>query len=389
MGNTFKMIAKTLAGMENVLGKELEGLGGTDVKVLRRAVEYHGDTNLLYKFNLNSRYAISILKPILDFNFTDQQEFYDKMRGFAWDDFFTVEKSIALAAVASNSVFTNTHFVAQRAKDAIVDYFRDKVNARPNVDLENPQIKITIFINRDFCSVSLDSSGIPLFKRGYRKNPGVAPLSEVLAAGLIALSGWDKESPFYDPMCGSGTFSIEAALLARNIAPGSFRNKYSFQNWQDYDPEMWDKLREEAKSSATNAPLTIFASDISNSTMVAARQNLMEAGLLGQVRLEKKDFFAATPYHQKGVVFLNPPYGRRLADDNVADIYHKIGSVLKHKFAGFDAWIISPDKTFTHRIGLRAAAKHNIFNGQLDCQFLGYKLYDGSKKRVISTEGTL
>jgi putative N6-adenine-specific DNA methylase len=374
------MIAKTLTGLEGVLAEELNVIGAADVKQLKRAVEFTGDTHMLYKANLWCRKAISILKPVFDFEFQNQDEFYEKLRAFQWDDIFSVDKTIAISAVASNSVFTNTQFVAQRSKDAIADYFREKTNTRPSVNIEDPQIKINIFINRNFCSVSLDSSGSPLFKRGYRKNAGMAPLSEVLAAGLIAISGWDKQSPFYDPMCGSGTFSIEAALMALNIAPGSFRNQYAFQNWQGFESSAWEDLKVQANEGILKKAPDIIASDISNKTMTAARQNLMEAGLLGLVKLEKKDFFTARPAHDHGVVFLNPPYGRRLENENIQDFFKSIGAVLKHKYSGFEAWIISPDKSLTHKIGLRTSTRLEVFNGQLDCQFLGYKLYEGTKK---------
>ncbi len=374
------MIAKTFSGLEEVLTAELKSLGAKDVQPLKRAASFTGDQTLLYKVNLWSRAALSILRPVYEFGFETQQEFYEKMREFKWDDFFNVEKSFAISTVAIQSVFTNTHFLAQRSKDAIVDYFRDNANARPDVNTENPDIKINVYVFKDSCSVSLDSSGMPLFKRGYRKQAGPAPLNEVLAAGLIMLSGWDKQQPFYDPMCGSGTFSIEAAMMALNMAPATFRKDFSFTHWQNHDENLWRSLREEAAAMQTNTLPHIEACDINNKSMAIARQNIMEAGLLGRIKLEKKDFFLSKPSQSRGHLLLNPPYGRRIESGDIHEFYQKIGSTFKHNYAGFHAWIISPDKTLTHKIGLKPIAKHYVFNGQLDCTFLGYKIYEGSKK---------
>lgn len=377
---TFKIIAKTFSGLEDVLAKELEGLGASDVQTLKRAASFEGDQEMLYKVNLWSRSALSILKPVFEFTFNSQEEFYDIMYAHEWDAYFTPEKTFAISTVAIDSVFSNTHFLAQRSKDAIVDFFRNKDGTRPGVDLENPQIKFNIYVFRDKCSVSLDSSGMPLFKRGYRKQTGPAPINEVLAAGLIMLSGWDKQKALYDPMCGSATFSIEAAMMALNMAPAGFRKDFAFLNWQDYQPEVWNRLREEAAQSApVNIP-DIIASDINNKSMAVARQNIMEAGLLGRIRLEKRDFFLSRPSHSSGVLYLNPPYGRRLETDNIEEFYQKIGSTFKHNYPGFETWIISPDKSLTYKIGLKPAAKYPVFNGQLDCTFLGYTIFSGTLK---------
>ncbi len=380
------LIAKTLAGLEEVLEKELADLGAANIKKLRRAVEFEGDKELMYKVNLWSRTALTILRPLFEFSFTTQQEYYDILREYQWDQVFSVNKTIAINALAFHSEFTNTHFLAQRTKDAVVDYFMDKTGTRPSVDTDDPQIKINVFVNKDQCSVSLDSSGAPLFKRGYRRKNVPAPLNEVLGAGLIMLSGWDKKSPLYDPMCGSATFSIEAGMLALNMAPALFRRNFSFLHWNDFDSPMWENLREQARQSQnTQSMPEIIASDVNNSSMDAARQNLMEAGLLGRVRLEKKDFFNARPAHSKGMIILNPPYGRRLQSDNIKDYYGSIGTALKHLYTGFNAWIISPDKALTHKIGLRHHTQKLVFNGQLECRFLGYDLYKGTMKHKETT----
>lgn len=374
------MIAKTFSGLEEVLAAELTSLGATEVQPLKRAASFTGDLPLLYKINLWSRSALSILKPIFEFSFKSQEEFYDIMHEYKWDEHFAVDKSIAISTVAIQSVFANTHFLAQRTKDAIADFFRDKYNARPDVNIENPDIKINVYVFKDSCSVSLDSSGMPLFKRGYRKHAGPAPLSEVLAAGLIMLSGWDKKQPLYDPMCGSATFSIEAAMMALNMAPATFRKDFSFKNWQDFDENLWENLRTEARESMKTELPHIEASDVSNKSMAIARQNIMEAGLLGRIILEKKDFFVSKPSQNRGYLIMNPPYGRRIEKENIHEFYQKIGSTFKHNYSGFHTWIISPDKALTHKIGLKPIAKHYVFNGQLDCTFLGYKIYEGSKK---------
>jgi putative N6-adenine-specific DNA methylase len=374
------LIAKTLAGLENVLATELQALGAKNVQPQKRAVSFEGDTELIYKANLWCRTAMSILKPLFDFTFENQQEYYDILYAYQWDEIFTVDKTISINALAFNSEFTNTHFLAQRTKDAIADYFKEKTGKRPSVDIDDPQIKINIYIHQNRCSVSLDSSGAPLFKRGYRRKNVAAPLNEVLGAGLILLSGWDKQQPFYDPMCGSGTFSIEAGMMALNMAPSIFRRHFSFQHWQGYNETQWENLREEARNVQLKTVPDILASDISNSSMDAARQNLMEAGLLGKVKLEKKDFFISTPVHQSGTILLNPPYGVRLHDDNLKDYYQNMGTTLKHNYSGFEAWIISPDKALTHKIGLRHISQQLVYNGPIECRFLGYQLYKGTKK---------
>lgn len=374
------MIAKTLAGLEGVLEKELIDLGAQDVKQQRRAVSFSGDTKMLYKVNLWSRTALSILQPLFEFSFETQQEYYEVLREYTWDEIFTVDKTIAINALAFDSVFTNTHFLAQRTKDAIADFFTEKAGKRPSVDIDDPQIKINIFITKNTCSVSLDSSGAPLFKRGYRRKNVTAPLNEVLGAGLVLLSGWDKQQPFYDPMCGSATFSIEAGMMAMNMAPSIFRRNFSFFHWQYFDSELWESLKQEARDGELKTGPEILASDISNLAMDAARQNLMEAGLLGRVKLEKRDFFQSHPAHDTGTVIINPPYGRRLQSEDISEYYQNMGTALKHNYAGFKAWIISPDKILTHKIGLRHSSQTMVFNGQIECRFLGYELYKGTKK---------
>jgi putative N6-adenine-specific DNA methylase len=374
------MIAKTLAGLEKVLADELTQLGASDVQTQKRAVAFGGDTEMIYKANLWCRTAISILKPLFDFSFEGQQEYYDILREFNWSEIFTVDKTIAINAIAFESEFTNTHFLSQRTKDAVVDHFMEKTGKRPSVDIDDPQIKISIHINRNQCSVSLDSSGAPLFKRGYRRKNVAAPLNEVLGAGLIMLSGWDRQTPFYDPMCGSATFSIEAGMMALNMAPSIFRRSFSFKNWIGYDDNLWERLREEARDAQHKQVPDILAADINNISMDAARQNLMEAGLLGRVRLEKKDFFVSKPLHDSGMVIINPPFGVRLQSQDLKEYYKNLGTTLKHNYAGFNAWILSPDKMLTHKIGLKHTFQQVVFNGPLECRFLGYELYRGTKK---------
>jgi putative N6-adenine-specific DNA methylase len=374
------MIAKTLAGLENVLADELRQLGAANVQVQKRAVAFEGEMEILYKANLWCRAAISILKPVFDFTFEGQQQYYDYLREYNWSEIFSVDKTIAIHAIAFESEFTNTHFLSQRTKDAVVDHFMEKTGKRPSVDIDDPQIKISIHINRNKCSVSLDSSGAPLFKRGYRRKNVSAPLNEVLGAGLIMLSGWDRQSPFYDPMCGSATFSIEAGMMAMNMAPSIFRRSFSFRNWNEYDDNLWENLREEARNAQRNTMPDIFTSDINNQSMDAARQNLMEAGLLGRVKLEKRDFFQSKPSHDSGMVIINPPYGVRLQNENLKEYYQNLGTALKHNYSGFKAWILSPDKLLTHQIGLRHTFQQVVFNGPMECKFLGYDLYRGTKK---------
>ena len=384
---TFPIVVKTLTGLEEVLAGELRELGVEDIKVLRRGVSFQGTLEQVYRVNMFSRTAISVLREISHFTFSTQDEFYQKMREIDWGTWFGVEKTMVIYSVAARSeIFSNTLFLSQLSKDAIVDAFREKTGERPSVNRDEADIRLNIYVNDNRCVVSLDSSGEPLFKRGYRREGGGAPLNEVLAAGLIMLSGWDKQSNFVDPMCGSGTFSIEAGLMANNIAPGSLRRHFSFQHWNDYDPGLWETIKTEAKDQQVNSRLTIMASDMNAKVLDIARKNIMEAGLMGQIKLQRQEFFQFHPPAGGGWVVLNPPYGQRLKQENLPDFYRSIGDTLKSNYPGYKAGIITSDIPAMKSIGLKPILRTTVFNGPLECKFMVFELFKGSHKdHVIAT----
>lgn len=382
--NTF--VAKTITGLEEVLAGELRALGARDVQPQKRAVTFSGDNRMMYAANLWCRTATSILKETARFSFDSREEFHARLRELPWDEYFTVDRTISVSALAHRSdIFNNTLFLAQLAKDGVVDFFRDKYQQRPTVDVGAAHIRIHVYVNGKECSVSLDSSGDPLFKRGYRKAAGAAPINEVLAAGLILLSEWDKASVFVDPMCGSGTFSIEAAMMAASMAPGIYRKNYSFAFWNDFQPQLWQQLQEEARQQVNTRNLPrIIASDLNGKTLDIARQNIMEAGLMGNISVQRNDFFSFSPPPQKGWVLFNPPYGQRMKRTNLAEFYKDIGSSLKHHYAGYRAGFITSDLDAMKFIGLKPSSKTLVYNGPLECRFLVFDLFEGSHKEHVS-----
>lgn len=375
-----KLIAKTFFGMEEVCARELKTLGAKNIEILNRAVAYDYEPGIMYKTNLWSRTALLILKDIANFKITKQDDLYDQLKLIEWDNHFEVHKTISLKSNINKSIFNHSHYVSLKAKDAIADYFRDKCGERPSVDTENPQVKINVHIFEDNCSVSLDSSGDPLFKRGYRRNLGEAPINECLAAGLLMMGNYSPDIPLIDPMCGSGTFAIEASLMATNTAPGSFRKDFVFQNWKDFDKTLWDNLVNEAKDSVKDVKFDITAFDISSTSISDARQNILRADMLGRIKLFRQDFFKYSPPPGPGMLIVNPPYGQRLKERNLPEFYGNIGKMLKFNYMGYNAWIISSEKEAMKKIALKPFSKNRLYNGPLEVLFYGYSLYEGSKK---------
>ncbi len=374
-------IAKTLAGLEPVLADELRELGASGVSLFRRAVGFSGDQSMLYNANIWLRTAVSVLKPLRSFSFQSKDDFYDQMRGEAWHEHFSPDKTIAVIATAHDSeVFNNTMFLAQLTKDAIVDRFQDACGSRPDVDTAGANVRIVVNVHQDQCKVSLDSSGDALFKRGYRKTGGRAPLNEVLAAGLIKLAGWDMKSPFLDPMCGSGTFSIEAGMMSARMAPGAGRREFGFSHWKDFSPELFQNLRENAKAKEEPLKVPIIASDIKGMMLDITRQNAMNAGLLGSIQVRKQDFFSYHVREENGLVMLNPPYGHRMTARDTRALYIHIGDILKKQFAGFTAGVISADLGAMKHLGLKPKRKFEVFNGPLKAAYNVYELFRGTHK---------
>lgn len=378
-----RLIAKTLAGLEDIVASELVALGAKEVVALKRAVEFYGDKKLMYKANYLLRTAINILKPIADFPAPTQDKLYDGVKAINWMKFFDVGNTISVKATSYNSEIDHTQFIAQKTKDAIVDYFRDMYGHRPSVDTYDADIQINIHLNNDHCEVSLNSSGAPLFKRGYRQVAGPAPLNEVLAAGMIQLSGWDKTSNFVDPMCGSGTLAIEAAMLAINLPASYFRNRFSFMFWTDYDRELWKKIVDEASSQLTDYDGIIFASDISPKSIELAKENINFAKLHKDITIKQCDIANLKYPEGKGVIIMNPPYGERIKTKDISELYKAIGNSLKFNAAGYDAWVISSDLEALKLIGMRPNKKYSLINGSLECKFNGFKIYEGSKKDLF------
>ncbi len=381
----FKMIAKTIFGLEEILSQELQRLGARDVEVLNRAVSFTGDLGFMYKANLCLRTALKILIPFHSFQVSDEKSLYNAIQLINWEDYLNVTDTIAIDTVLSTDLFTHSQYISQKAKDAIVDQFRAKHGERPSVDLEKPTLKIHLHIHNDTCTVALDSSGESLHKRGYREKTNLAPINEVLAAGLILLTGWDKRSNFIDPMCGSGTILIEAALIANNIPPGYFREAYGFERWKKcmpYDEALWNTIFDAAINKITNHEQKIMGGEISPNVTKKAKENVKNAKVEDIVSIKNsdlKDFEAPTG---RGVVIINPPYGERMVKDNVEELYKMIGDTFKKNFAGYDCWILSSNMEALKQVGLRPSRKITLFNGQLECRFMKFEMYQGTKKRV-------
>jgi len=367
--------AKTISGLEEVLKAELDAMGAVNSQLLKRAVTFQGNRELLYKANYSCRTALRILKPILAFSLVKQDDLYQNIYDFKWEEWLQSDQTLAVDAVNSTSVFTNTQYISLKTKDAIVDRLRDKTGSRPSVSLDNPDLRINVHIYKENCTVSLDSSGMSLHKRGYRRNQGIAPLSEVLAAGLVILSGWDKNSLFYDPMCGSGTILIEAAMAAKAIPAGYFRDDFGFMKWADYDAGLWSSVKEKEDAKIIRNSVPIFGSDISSRVIENARENLDFANLLEDITIKKTSFEDADVPGEMGTIVCNPPYDERLQLDDNIGFYKMIGDVLKKKYKGYTAWFISSDLKALKFIGLHPSKKIILFNGPLECRFVKFELY--------------
>lgn len=376
----FKMVAKTFRGLETLLYKELQQLGATDLEVGNRMVEFTGNKEFMYRANFHLRTALRILKPIAEFKVVNDTQLYDKIQTIDWSTYFDLKKTFAVDSVIFSDHFSHSNYVSQRVKDAIVDQFREKFKKRPYVDTEDPDIQIGIHISHDLCTVSLDSSGESLHKRGYRQISNKAPLNEVLAAGMILLSGWDKKSPFIDPMCGSGTLVIEAALMANNIPPGIYRQKFGFETWEDFDNELLESIYEEDQEEPSTE-VKILGSDMSEMAIRVANENITGAGLKRKIELKVEAIENFTPpISEGGVVITNPPYGERIKVREINDFYKSLGDSFKNKYKGFEIWLLSSNNDALKHVGLHPSNKVTLFNGALECKYLNYSIYEGSKK---------
>ena len=376
----FKMIAKTFYGFENILCNELLKLGAQKITKGLRSVSFYGDTGFMYKSNLSLRTALKILKPIKEFKFNDLDAYYESIKSIEWEKYMNIDSSFSINSVVFHSkIFNNSKFTSLKAKDAIADRFRSLFGRRPNVNTLNPDIKIEIHVNKSFCTISLDSSGESLHKRGYKKYNSTAPINEVLAAGIILMSGWDGKSDFFDVMCGTGTILIEAAMIAKNIAPNINRPFFAFEKWKDWDETLYETIEDSVKSKEIDYKFRIIGFDISNSMVKKAKKNI-EISEIEIIEIYKKDFFDSKKYSDvESVLFINPPYNKRIPID-INLFYKKIGDTLKNNYDKTSAWIITANLEAIKSIGLKSSTSIKLFNAQLESRLLNYNIYSGSKK---------
>lgn len=379
--NQYHILIKTLFGLEHVLAEELNSLGIQNVGILNRAVEFKGDLTDIYKSNLYLRTAMSVYLKIGEGNAANQDKLYNTVRNIRWDKYFSVNNTFAIEAFSNSKTLTHSQFTAQKTKDAIADFFRDFSGKRPNVDLEKPDIKIYVHVNNDKCTLYLNSSGVPLYYRGYNKRTGLAPLNDILAAGIIKLTGWNEKTPLYDPMCGCGTIPAEAYMIANNIPPTIFRQYFAFKHWLNFDNDLWQSILFEARSKIKkNTDIRIHCSDIDYKIIKDASINLSRIDSEHNIDISRKDFFNASPPFEEGIIISNPPYGLRLTSEDINNLYKKIGDKLKFNYNNYDAWLISSELKAMKFIGLKPSKKIILYNGQLECRLNKYSIYKGSIK---------
>lgn len=380
MGNNYEMLAKTFAGFEPVLARELRDLGAGNVKEGVRSVTFEGDKGFMYKANLCLRSATRIIKPIHQFSAPDEEALYRQIFQMDWPAYLDSGQTFSVDATLATDRFTHSLYVAQKVKDGIVDKFRKEEGVRPSVDTRDPDLRINIHIHDSLCHVSLDSSGESLHHRGYRSATNIAPINEVLAAGLLLMSGWDGRSDFLDPMCGSGTFLIEAAMIACNIPPNIHRKVFGFQRWTDYDPELFDKIVSSKLNKSREFHFQITGYDKAPSAVEKARQNVQNALLSDYITVEQNNFFNTEKQGDRHLhMVFNPPYGERLSIE-MEKFYKMLGDTLKQGYAGSQAWFITANLEALKFVGLRTSRKIKVYNSQLESRFVKYELYEGSKK---------
>jgi len=375
------MLAKTMYGLEEILADELRDLGAQNVKTQNRAVSFKGDTGFMYKANLNLRTCLRVLKPIATFQAHNEKELYNNILKIDWEEYLDLKNTFATDATTNSEVFTHSKYASLLVKDGIADFFRKKYDERPNVDPKNPDLTINLHIAKHTCTVSIDSSGESLHKRGYKSNTIIAPINEVLAAGLILLSGWDKKSNFHDPMCGSGTILIEAALIAYNIPANIFRKKFGFETWKDFDLELFEKIKDVSLDKEKDFQASITGGDNFQKAVRITRENIENALMFDNIKVKNEDFFDTTVFENSFVIF-NPPYGERI-ELGINEFYEKVGDSLKNNYKDCTVWLISSDLENLKMIGLKPSKKIELMNGNLKCSFRQFKIYEGSKKQKI------
>nr|WP_303893531.1 THUMP domain-containing protein [Dysgonomonas mossii] len=373
------MIAKTMAGLEDVLAEELIGLGANNLEIGKRMVSFEGDLALMYKANIQCRTALRILRPVYEFKAKTTDDIYKKVKAMNWFEHLTENSTFAIDAITFSDYFTHSKFVAYRVKDAIADYFMQRTEKRPSVNVENPDLLINFHIAHDKCTLSFDSSGESLHKRGYRVAQTEAPLNEVLAAGMILKTGWCGGSDFIDPMCGSGTLLIEAAMIAMNVPPGIYRQNFAFEKWKNFNADLFETIYND-DSGEREFKYKIYGSDISSEAIAIAAKNVKNAGLDKSIDLKVMPFESYTEAPSENAILVtNPPYGERIKPEDLFGLYENIGERLKHVFMGYSAWILSYKKECFDKIGLKPSKKIQLVNGSLQCEFRKYDIFAGKK----------
>ncbi len=374
-----KIQIKTFFGLEEILAEEIKKLGGRNVEIKNRAVNCEGDLGFLYKINYSARTALKVLVPVFEFKAFNDHQLYSKLAKFNWEDFLDVDQTFSIDSTVNSETFKHSQYATLKMKDAVVDYFKEKFGKRPSIETKNPDIKFHLHIDRELVRISLDSSGDPLFKRGYRKEQGQAPINEVLASGMLQLAGWDGKGNFLDPMCGSGTLLIEAAMIAMDLPAQIFRKDFAFQNWKNYDEELFKKIKEFRINRVKEFTGKIVGYDIDARMLNAARTNIESAEMEDVIEVRKQNFFDSKKELFPLLMVFNPPYDERISinDDN---FYKKIGDTFKSGYPNTLAWLISSDLEAVKKIGLRPSRKIKLFNGKLETRFLQYEMYEGSKK---------
>ena len=380
MEDSYQLITKTAAGLEEVLAGEIKALGAKNVRIMHRAVLCEGNKELMYRINYGVRTALKVLKPFKNFYAKNPDELYKKVQEINWCELLRTDQTFCIDAVTSGRFFTHSQYAGLKMKDAIVDQFREVIGLRPSINTLNPDLRINLHIREDKVTILFDSSGESLHHRGYRKQVDKAPMNEVLAAGLIQLSGWKADCNFLDCMCGSGTLPIEAAMFAMNIPAGYYRKEWGFMKWDDWDPELWKRVKEEADSQIREFDHEIWASDRSPKAVAIAEGNINYAHLQHDIHLMKKDMNDLTPPEGGGILIINPPYGDRLEEDDIDTLYENIGHTLKHNFEGFQCWLITDDAVALKHVGLKPSAKIPVWNGPLECRFVRFDIFGGSLK---------
>lgn len=379
-------IAQTMFGLEDVLAKELTDIGAGDVRTFNRAVHFRGDKASLYRANLLLRTALRILVPMGTWPVRNEEDLYRVIKRLPWEDHLGTEDTLAVGCTLHSDLFRHSQYLALKAKDAIADRFRERTGRRPSVDLDNPTLRIQLHVHGDQCSVSLDSSGGSLHKRGYRDETNLAPLNEVLAAGMILLSGWDGRSNFVDPMCGSGTIPIEAAHFALGIPASWHRPSFGFQHWHDYDADLWENIRAQHAPDPEREGPMILAGELSAHVARKASTNIARAGLKDRITVKNRAFAQLEPPEGGGTLIMNPPYGERMDNEDINALYASIGDTFKKRWQGYNAWLLTSNRTAANHVHLTPKPRIKLFNGSLECRFLRYELYAGTRRKPEATE---